>query len=144
MIEKMSGGAVSVAGAVRISHRMHELSQKKTCILILDTLRTIPKGLPAIYSRMLLQIESSRRHTICLILCWVTMALRPLTLEELAAAIGIESSDFLTRDQAIRDHIAFCGYFLKIRDREVGLIHQSARDYLLCATPDNVLTEKRR
>ena len=116
---------------------MHELSQKKTCTEILDTLRTLPKGLPGIYSRMLLQIESSRRHAASLILRWVTMALRPLTLEELAVAVDIKFSDFLTKNQTIRDHITLCGSFLKIREHEVGLIHQSARDYLLRERPDD-------
>lgn len=59
---------------------MIELSRKGTGIEVLDVLRTIPKGLPALYSRGLLRIESSRRLTSSVILRWVTMAVRPLTL----------------------------------------------------------------
>jgi hypothetical protein len=59
---------------------MNELSQKKTCTEVLETLGALPNGLPAIYSRILLQIGSNRRRTSSLILRWVTMAIRPLTL----------------------------------------------------------------
>jgi ankyrin repeat protein len=114
---------------------MNELSQKKTCTEVLETLRTLPRGLPAIYSRMLLQIESSRRRISSLILRWVTMAIRPLTLQELAAVLGIQSSAFITTEQAVRDQIAFCGPLLKVHEHEVALVHQSARDYLLREEP---------
>ncbi|KAJ5169209.1 uncharacterized protein N7482_004803 [Penicillium canariense] len=110
---------------------MNELLQKKTCTEVLETLEALPSGLPGIYSRMLLGIEGSQQEVCSRILRWVTMALRPLTLQELAAAIGTQSSDLISGDQAIRDQIAFCGPFIKIDKQEVGLIHQSARDYLL-------------
>lgn len=31
----------------------------------------------------------------------------------------------------IQDQVFHCGHFLVIKDREVGLIHQSAKEYLL-------------
>src|SRR6266480_733006 len=128
-----------------VGFTMNELSQKKTCTEVLETLRTVPKGLPAIYSRMLLQIESSRRPTSSLILRWVTMAIRPLKLEELAAAIGIQPSALISTEQAIRDQVALCGPFLKLHEQEVGLVHQSARDYLLRKEPDsNAILEEFR
>ena len=124
---------------------MNELSQKRTCTEVLETLDALPKGLPATYSRMLLQIESSQRQTTSLLLRWVTMALRPLTLKELAAAIGIGSSALISSNRAIRDQVALCGSFLKIREHEVGLVHQSAKDYLLRENPDdNPLLEQFR
>ncbi|RYP12006.1 hypothetical protein DL765_007522 [Monosporascus sp. GIB2] len=117
---------------------MNELSQQKTCIEVLRTLETFPSGLPAIYSRMLLQIKGEHRRTSSQILRWVTMAVRPLTLQELAAAIGMQSSSTLiTTERAIRDHVALCGLFLKVQEQEVGLVHQSARDYLLRKEPDS-------
>ncbi len=116
---------------------MNELSQKKTCTEVQETLHALPKGLPAIYSRMLLQVENSRRRVSSLILRWVTMAIRPLTLPELAAVVGIQSSTHISSNQAIRDQITLCGYFLKIQHQEVSLVHQSARDYLLRENPDD-------
>ncbi|PSN59264.1 hypothetical protein BS50DRAFT_260919 [Corynespora cassiicola Philippines] len=110
---------------------VNELSQKETSSEVLELLEDLPSGLPAIYSRMLLQIPTDRRRTSCSILQWVTMSMRPLSLEELAAAVGVHSSSLLTAEQAIRDEVALCGPFLKVQEREVVLVHQSARDYLL-------------
>ena len=62
------------------------------------------------------------------------MAVRPLTLAELSAAIGSsnESSVFhVSREEIIREQVSSCGYFLSINTDKVGLIHQSAKDYLL-------------
>ena len=42
---------------------MIELSQKRTCTEVLETLSNLPSGLPAMYNRMLLQIERKRRHS---------------------------------------------------------------------------------
>jgi len=116
---------------------MRELSQKRTCTEVLEALRELSPDLSEIYGRMLLQIESRRRRTSSGILLWVMMAIRPLTLQELAAAIGIQSSALITIEQAVRDQVALCGPFLKLRDQEVGLVHQSARDYLLRKEPDS-------
>lgn len=65
------------------------------------------------------------------------MAMRPLTLSELSYAIEptVESSIVsFTRDGRIRDQVLYCGYFLTIKENEVGLVHQSAKDYLLGTT----------
>ena len=110
---------------------MNELSQKKTCTEVQETLNTIPQGLPAIYSRMLLQIEESQRSSAIQILHWVTMAVRPLTLQELAAAINVQPSRHLSVEQGIHDRITLCKPFLELHENEVSFVHQSARDYLL-------------
>jgi ankyrin repeat protein len=117
---------------------INELDQKKTCTEVVETLESLPRGLPAVYSRMLLQIESRHRRTSSIILRWVAMAFRPLTLQELAAAIGTGSPfSVITIEQAIRDKIALCEPFLKVQEQRVGLVHQSARDYLLRKEPDS-------
>jgi ankyrin repeat protein len=110
---------------------MNELSQKKTCTEIREALSAMPKGLPAIYNRMLLQIEGSQRAIATKILSWVAMAVRPLKIQELATAIGIHPSAHVSQDQAIRDYVTLCGSFLKLHEDEVGFVHQSAKDYLL-------------
>src|SRR6202012_2403708 len=91
----------------------------------------IPRGLPEIYSRMLLQIEESRRSTTIQILHWVTMAFRPLTLRELAAAIDVQPFRHLSVEKTLHSYIRFCSPFVKVHKNEVRLVHQSARDYLL-------------
>jgi hypothetical protein len=117
---------------------MHELSQKQTCSELWEALDDLPSGLPAIYSRMLLHIPAERREVSRAILRWVTMAARPLQLQELAAATDVgPSSSRLTVDQATRDAVALCGPLLKVQEREVSLVHQSARDYLLRTESDS-------
>ena len=91
-------------------------------------------GLNKLYARILLQIDSGRREIAARILRWVVMAVRPLTLSELS--IGIEttvrpSAPGFSRDEMTRDQVLNCGYFLRIEEDEVGLIHQSAKEYLL-------------
>jgi ankyrin repeat protein len=115
-----------------VGFAMYELMQKKTWTEVFDALKTLPSGLPAIYSRMLHQIPAKHRKTGSRILQWVTMAPRPLKLLEIATAIGLEpSSSSISLEHAMMDEITLCGSFLKVQDSEVTLIHQSVRDYLL-------------
>jgi hypothetical protein len=115
-----------------VGFAIHELMQKRTWTEVFDALKTLPGGLPAIYSRMIHQIPAERRQTSSRILQWVTTALRPLKLLEIANAIGLKSSSSsISLEHAIMDEITLCGSFLKVKDSEVTLIHQSVRDYLL-------------
>jgi ankyrin repeat domain-containing protein 50 len=100
-----------------------------------------PAGLEGLYARLLLQIDVDRRETAAKILRWVVMAVRPLTLSELSEAIEItvEPSAYFSRDDVTRDQVTLCGYILTIKEDEIGLIHQSAKDYLLRQTPDSDL-----
>jgi hypothetical protein len=117
---------------------VYELSQKQTCSEIWEALDDLPSGLPAIYRRMLLCIPAKRREVSRAILRWVTIAARPLQLQELAAATDIRpASSRLTTDQATRDAIALCGPLLEVQEQEVSLVHQSARDYLLRTERDS-------
>jgi hypothetical protein len=98
-----------------------------------------PSGLEELYARMLLQIDDNRRETAAKILRWVVMAVRPLTLSELSAAIetAVMPSATFNCVEVMRDQVLHCGYFLTINKDEVGLIHQSAQDYLLRKTLDS-------
>ncbi|PKK40810.1 hypothetical protein CI102_15130 [Trichoderma harzianum] len=115
---------------------MAELSRKRTCTEIMETLEEIPQGLHGIYSRMLAQIEASRRSVIFDILQWVAVAVRPLALSELREAIHLPPTTKISKNQAIFDHIILCGHILTIHDEQVSLVHQSARDYLLQSDVD--------
>ncbi|KAG8526141.1 uncharacterized protein KY384_000134 [Bacidia gigantensis] len=96
-------------------------------------LNQIPSKLDELYARILLQTENSRRDMVAEMLRWVVMAVRPLTMYELMAAIDYPTkpSAYVDRDDFIKDQISYCGYFLTIEGEKVGLIHQSAKDYLL-------------
>lgn len=94
-----------------------------------ETLQCLPRGLDAIYGRILVQAVDGYRDTLARVLRWVTVALRPLTLEELSAATG-------TADNTLRDIIESCRPLLRVDGGHVNFLHQSAKDYLLRETPD--------
>jgi hypothetical protein len=110
--------------------------RKKKCAEVEDSLNRLPIGLEGIYERMLLQIREERRDITASILRWVVMAVRPLTLTELSAATGIRPVANLSIDRVMRDHVEFCGYLLTVTGNDVGLVHQSAKDYLIRKDPD--------
>ncbi|RSL94795.1 hypothetical protein CDV31_014159 [Fusarium ambrosium] len=115
-----------------VSFVIDELSKKKTCVEILDTIPALPKGLHPIFARMLHQIESVQRHTSALIFKWVALAERPLTLNELAAVIAVEPGDHdLSIERITADRVAICRPFLKVHNDQVLFVHQSAKEYLL-------------
>jgi ankyrin repeat protein len=142
-----------------VGFAIHELRKRRTSTEILAALEDLPSGLGNIYGAMLLRIPSDQREMSSKILMWVTMAFRPLRLEELAAAADIRSSSsMITRKQAVRDAVHLCAPFLQMQIEEhchqgefhhhhgkvylrfprempktehVNLIHASARDYLV-------------
>ncbi|MCJ1324005.1 hypothetical protein MMC10_000667 [Thelotrema lepadinum] len=120
---------------------MAEISQLRTCTEVQEALESIPKGLPSIYSRMLLGIEAGRRSQMRRLLCWVTMAARPLKLHEIVAILGLSPPPHVSHHQFTRDFIRLFAPFLQIREQdgadEVWLIHQSAKYYLLREDPDH-------
>ena len=92
-------------------------------------LARIPARLIPLYERILDQVlhqddkdnvEHSRR-----ILCSVTLAKRPLRLEEIAVFANIPSGK-----AEVEELVGLCGSFLTIREETVYLVHQSAKDYL--------------
>lgn len=106
--------------------------ESKSAAEVLDTLDSIPSGLHDVYDRLLLQIHESRRAIASRILGWIVMAARPLSVAELAAATGCTRLGSLQPHQVIRDHVGYCGALVHITaEDQVGLIHQSVKDYLL-------------
>src|SRR5271156_6649788 len=124
LLRRANGTFLWVGFAIR------ELMNKKPAE-VEKTLNRLPIGLEGMYERMLLQIREERRDIAASILCWVVMAIRPLTLTELSAATGVKPVANLSIDEVMRDHIGFCGYLLTITGNDVGLVHQSVKDYLL-------------
>ncbi|KAJ9643045.1 hypothetical protein H2199_004567 [Coniosporium tulheliwenetii] len=101
-----------------------------------------PRGLDELYARMLLHIPARRRTITAKILRWIVMAVRPLTLSELSAAIGT-TADFsrgVSCEHVTMTQVSNCGYLLTLttdqHETRVNLIHQSAKDYLLRKVPD--------
>ncbi|KAK6534006.1 hypothetical protein TWF281_005346 [Arthrobotrys megalospora] len=99
----------------------------------LAALKDIPSGLEAIYYRMVqslrMQNESFGDLAICsLILATVTIATRPLQLQELLAITSpSEAGEDL---EELVQRITECGSFLSLQGETIYFIHQSAKDFL--------------
>lgn len=92
-----------------------------------DILRSIPKGLGGIYQRLLEQVEDKEK--LVPILQWIVLAVRPLTLDELAMAVDIKASGSLTPVEMLKDRLVSCGLLVKIDGDVVNLVHESAREF---------------
>ncbi|EXK29635.1 hypothetical protein FOXG_20607 [Fusarium oxysporum f. sp. lycopersici 4287] len=123
LLERAEGTFLWVAFVV------HELSKKRTCLQISETVQEVPVGLYPIFGRMLHQIDPKYRHVSANIFKWIAITMRPLTLEELAYAI---ESDI----ECMEDRIVICQPLLRLSDNQVLFVHQSAKEYLLRSEPD--------
>lgn len=106
-------------------------------------LERFPSGLDGLYGRLLLQIPPEDRSIITAILRWVVSAIRPLTILELGTAVGISPDEDLglSCEDLTHDQIKSCGHLLIVSQsaagEQVGLVHQSVKDYLLHGIPRN-------
>ncbi|KAI3578582.1 ankyrin repeat-containing domain protein, partial [Fusarium oxysporum f. sp. albedinis] len=122
LLERAEGTFLWVAFVV------HELSKKRTCLQISETVQEVPVGLYPVFGRMLHQIDPKYRHVSANIFKWIAITMRPLTLEELAYAI---ESDI----ECMEDRIVICQPLLRLSDNQVLFVHQSAKEYLLRSEP---------
>ncbi|KAL7783921.1 ankyrin repeat-containing domain protein [Trichoderma afarasin] len=95
-----------------------------------ESLRQLPRGLNALYERILEQIEPDHRDLTLDILRWCTFAVSPLELEELAGALRIQPTEWLDSTAVLRGKLIYCGNFINITDNVATLVHQSAHDFL--------------
>jgi hypothetical protein len=112
-------------------------------------LKDLPRDIPGVYENILRKIHTEDHENAANILKWVTWAMRPLTLEELAVAIAIRPGT--TSMSAIEDDMqtnprkvltSFFGPMLKVEDdNTVHFVHRSAKDFLIEGT--NFLPEFR-
>lgn len=81
---------------------------------------------------MLGSIRFHQRETSFRILGWVVLARRPLSLQELTAAVNCRPLyGWLTVEERVAEQVALCGPLLRVEDGNVTLVHESARGYLL-------------
>ncbi|KAI9150831.1 NACHT and WD domain-containing protein [Paramyrothecium foliicola] len=100
-------------------------------------LNEVPKGMVAMYSRMLTTIQEQAQRNCELakrVLTWVVCSWRPLFIDELADALQAEFGTFTNLELTIAQ---ICGHFITIdRTSDIGrpracLIHTTARDFLV-------------
>jgi ankyrin repeat domain-containing protein 50 len=94
---------------------------------IQEILHSVPKGLGGVYQRLLQQLDN--KEELAPILQWVVLAVRPLTLEELTVAAGIQPSSSLPATEVTRAHLRLCGLLVKIEGGVVNLVHESAKEF---------------
>ena len=98
-----------------------------------NALQQMPPGMEALYDGMALSIaahpQGEDKQLASRVLAWVTCALRSLTLEELSLALEDEVPRPLDLQRSIGD---LCGGFVVVDNGgNVGMIHQTAREYLV-------------
>lgn len=92
-----------------------------------EIIHRVPKGLGGVYQRLLQQIDD--KEALVPILQWVVLAARPLTVDELTVAAGIETSSNLTAVEVTKHRLRFCGPLVKIEGDVVNLVHESAKEF---------------
>lgn len=103
-----------------------------------ESIQWIPKSVNAAYEKILDRVAPEQERTVKAILQIIVGARRPLTISEMAMALGVATSSGQTAAQAgvnpeglgkkIR---RLCGLFIFINDSRIYLIHQTAREFLV-------------
>ncbi|KAL1988851.1 hypothetical protein VTN96DRAFT_7735 [Rasamsonia emersonii] len=98
-----------------------------------ETLDAIPSNMNRFYERMELAILNSGRKSDQLLakefLLWTICARRALTIKELAQALKPKFPEFLDLRRTIHE---VCGQFVVVdQTGQIGMVHQTARDYLI-------------
>ncbi|KAM5382512.1 hypothetical protein ACJZ2D_002516 [Fusarium nematophilum] len=109
-------------------------------------LEGMPPDLPGVYRRIFDNIHRAEKEYAVLVLGWVVVSRRPMTVTELATAVAFKGWKTPTAPRE-KDLIEFNEMFKVCRailyhDQEsdtINLIHQSARDYLLSNGPPAAL-----
>ncbi|KAL4788945.1 hypothetical protein BDV19DRAFT_44040 [Aspergillus venezuelensis] len=125
LLQKSDGTFLWVALVVQ------EMQKCRRSAAVLKLVGGIPQGLTPLYDRMLQQIqdfEEQDREPCILVLSIVTLGYRPLYLHEICCLTSLSNQQYGFGD--LEDIVSMCGSFLVIRDNQVYLIHQSAKDYL--------------
>ncbi|KAE8335233.1 hypothetical protein BDV24DRAFT_171499 [Aspergillus arachidicola] len=92
-----------------------------------EVLRQIPKGLGGIYQRLLQQVDD--KEALVPILQWAVLAVRPLTLEELAVAAGVKAAGTIPATQVTRRQLKVGGLLVKVVGDVVYLVHETAKEF---------------
>ncbi|KAK9419055.1 putative NACHT domain-containing protein [Seiridium unicorne] len=103
---------------------------------ILSALQSLPKGLEEVFSRSLGRIQKQKNQQIAgEIFQWVTVATRPLKLEEMEQALSVRVGDnrFVKRVTGVERIPHWCAHLVEIDEitSDVQFIHHSVRHFIL-------------
>jgi len=73
----------------------------------------------------------------------VTLAVRPLSIDELADVVRYHVPSSMNERQVLRDYVKLCEPIIVVQQDKVHLVHQSARDYFLRDTRDDDVVAER-
>lgn len=96
-------------------------------------LKSFPPGLSSFYERMMQQIcnlDDIDADMCKRILAFVAIVYRPITLKELTSLIEMHE-DMAGDLDSLQEIIGLCGSFLTIRQGTIYFVHQSAKDFLV-------------
>lgn len=95
-----------------VSFMVAELN-KKSAWEIESSLQELPRGLDAVYGRILDQIKPRDQAVISELLNWITLAQVPLSVSELCEALQIKGTEFMNREELCKSYIEACGHLLQ-------------------------------
>jgi WD40 repeat protein len=111
---------------------LNELAEANSEQEVAAILKNVPGKMEPLYERTLLLMSRAKRGKSLAeaILSWVTCASRPLSTEELTAALNMDLQEDVTRlDASI---LAVCGQLVTVdRFNKVQLVHETVREFLL-------------
>ena len=121
---------------------LKELESRSTIDEIENALSSLPDGLNEVYERILIRLHNtlkpSRKTFCCRLLKWITLAKRPLRLDEVGEALKLEYAT-ATGDPSftqnllcsVRELELVCGSLVTVKNQSIQLIHLSTREFLL-------------
>lgn len=116
---------------------MKQLSKKKPHEM-LRAIQSFPKGLGCLYDRMLSQIEEDRKIDASAIIQFVSLASRPLSLEELTYFTQQQPEAGFSATEIAAEKIDFCEGLVCWRGSRLILVHNSLREYLVRVTRESL------
>jgi ankyrin repeat protein len=120
-----------------VALQIESLCAMRTDTAIRGALADLPKDLPETFSRILQRSEESGKPYQRPILELVTIAHRPLTVEELREALGVVPGDAIWNPARLLNDVystlSCCGCLLTVDEEEltVRLVHHSVKQFLL-------------
>jgi hypothetical protein len=104
-----------------------------------NSITLVPSSVNAAYEKILCRVPVNEMDTVQKVLEIIVAARRPLTIQEMAIALGIATiSDPQTLKQAELDPVQLekklrqlCGLFVFTNNSKIYLIHQTAREFLI-------------
>lgn len=104
-----------------------------------ESIELIPSSVSAAYTKILEFVPPDKKQDVELVLHIIVGSRRPLTIDEMAVALGIAKDGHsktnrrsTLQPQGLAEKLRhLCGLFVYIQDSRIYLIHQTAREFLL-------------